>query len=177
MQTKHKHILVPCWRYQDSRHLLQYPKASKNVMRFNNHAQRSTPPYYLDVDNPLPQYPIYHTVFELLRIEEWNGVWMNVILWLCWNMSVSYRKSVRRSKCGGISFCYWGGFLYNTHILSFSHILTLLHTISILYIHLQVFWNYQTHLIHWLLMTNCCLCEWGWILTDIGLHWVSRRWE
>ena len=24
-------------------------------MGFNNHAQRSTPPYYLDVDNPLPR--------------------------------------------------------------------------------------------------------------------------
>ena len=53
MQIKHKHILVPGRRYQDSRHLLQNPKVSKNVMGFNNHAQRSTPPYYLDVDNPL----------------------------------------------------------------------------------------------------------------------------
>ena len=52
MQIKHKHILVPGRRYQDSRHLLQNPKVSKNVMGFNNHAQRSTPPYYLDVDNP-----------------------------------------------------------------------------------------------------------------------------
>ena len=54
MQIKHKHILVPDWRYQDFRHLLQNPKVSKNVMGFNNHIQRSTPPYYLDVDNPLP---------------------------------------------------------------------------------------------------------------------------
>ena len=52
MQIKHKHILVPGRRYQDSRHLLQNPKVSKNVMGFNNHTQRSTPPYYLDVDNP-----------------------------------------------------------------------------------------------------------------------------
>ena len=53
MQIKHKHILVPGRRYQDSRHLLQNTKVSKNVMGFNNHTQRSTPPYYLDVDNPL----------------------------------------------------------------------------------------------------------------------------
>ena len=52
MQKKHKHILVPGQSYQDSRHLLQNPKVSKNVMDFNNHAQRSTPPYYLNVDNP-----------------------------------------------------------------------------------------------------------------------------
>ena len=51
MQIKHKHILVPGGRYQDSRHILQNPKIPKNVMGFNN--QRSTPPYYLDVDNPL----------------------------------------------------------------------------------------------------------------------------
>ena len=56
MQIKHKHILVPDQRYQDSRHLLQNTKGSKNVMGFKNHAQRSTPPYYLDVDNPLEKY-------------------------------------------------------------------------------------------------------------------------
>ena len=54
MQIKQKHDLVPGQRYQDSRHILQNPKVSKNVMGFNNHAQRSTPPYYLEVDNPLP---------------------------------------------------------------------------------------------------------------------------
>ena len=48
-----KHILVPGRRYQDSRHLLQNPKVSKIVMGFNNYAQRSTQPYYLDVVNPL----------------------------------------------------------------------------------------------------------------------------
>ena len=53
MQIKHKHILVPGQRYQDSIHLLQNPKVFKNVMVFNNHAKRSTPPYHLDVDNPL----------------------------------------------------------------------------------------------------------------------------
>ena len=52
MQIKHKHILVPGQRYKDCRHLLQNPKVSKNGLRFNNHAQRSTPPYHLDVDNP-----------------------------------------------------------------------------------------------------------------------------
>ena len=44
-QKKHKHILIP--------------KVPKNFMAFNNHAQRSTPPYYLDVDNPL--YKLYKT--------------------------------------------------------------------------------------------------------------------
>ena len=48
MQIKHKHILVPDRRYQDSGHFFKDPK----VMGFNNHSQRSTPPYYLDVDNP-----------------------------------------------------------------------------------------------------------------------------
>ena len=52
MQKKHKHILVPGRTYQDSRHLLQNPKVPKYVMGFNNHAQRSTPPYYMDVDDP-----------------------------------------------------------------------------------------------------------------------------
>ena len=52
MQIKHKHILVPGGKYQDSQHLLQNPKIPKNAMGFNNHAQRSTQPYYLDVDNP-----------------------------------------------------------------------------------------------------------------------------
>ena len=51
MKIKQKHILVPGQRYQDSRHLLQNPKVPKDVMGFNNHAQRSTPPYYLAVDN------------------------------------------------------------------------------------------------------------------------------
>ena len=52
MQIKHKHIFVPGRRYQDSRHILQDSKVSKNVLGFNNNAQRSTPHYYLDVDNP-----------------------------------------------------------------------------------------------------------------------------
>ena len=52
MQIKHKHILVSGPRYQGFRQLLQNPKDSKIVMAFNNHTQRSTPPYYLDVDNP-----------------------------------------------------------------------------------------------------------------------------
>ena len=52
MQIKNNHILFPGQRYQDSRRLLQNPKVSKNVIGFNNHAHRFTPPYYLDVDNP-----------------------------------------------------------------------------------------------------------------------------
>ena len=31
MQIRHKHILLPDQRYQDSRHLLQNPKVPKNV--------------------------------------------------------------------------------------------------------------------------------------------------
>ena len=46
-------IMVLSQRYQDSRNLLQYPKVPKNVMGFNNHAQRVTQPNYLDIDNPL----------------------------------------------------------------------------------------------------------------------------
>ena len=53
VKTKHKFILVPGRRYQDSRYILQNPKVTMNVMGFNNNAQRSNPPYYLDVDNPL----------------------------------------------------------------------------------------------------------------------------
>ena len=37
-------------------HLLQNPKVPKNVIGFNNHAERSTPPYHLDIDNPLPRF-------------------------------------------------------------------------------------------------------------------------
>ena len=46
-------ILVSSQRYQDFRQLLQNPKVPKIVLGFSNHAQRFTPPYYLDVDNPL----------------------------------------------------------------------------------------------------------------------------
>ena len=45
-------ILVPNERYQDFWQLLQNPKFHKNVLGFSNHAQRFTPPHYLDVDNP-----------------------------------------------------------------------------------------------------------------------------
>ena len=51
MQKKHKHILVPCQRYQDSRHLLQNPKVANYVMGFRNRAQSFTGPNYLDVTN------------------------------------------------------------------------------------------------------------------------------
>ena len=74
MRIKHKHILFPGRRYQDSRHLLQNPKVSKNVMGFNNHAQRSTSPYYLDVDNPLgknaPVYNLYLFLINLLNARD-----------------------------------------------------------------------------------------------------------
>ena len=52
IQIKHKHILIPGLSYQDSKPILQNLKVSKNVKGFKNHAQRSTPPYYLDIDNP-----------------------------------------------------------------------------------------------------------------------------
>ena len=45
-------ILVCSQRYQDFCQLLQNLKFPKNVLGFSNHAQRFTPPYYLDVDNP-----------------------------------------------------------------------------------------------------------------------------
>ena len=52
MQINYMYIMVPGQRYEDSRHLLQNPKVFKTIVGFNNHAQRSTPPYYLNVDNP-----------------------------------------------------------------------------------------------------------------------------
>ena len=49
-------ILVPSQRYQDFCQLLQNAKVNKIVLGFSNHAQRFTPHYYLDVDNPLAKY-------------------------------------------------------------------------------------------------------------------------
>ena len=45
-------ILVPSQSYQDFWLLLQNTKVPKIVLGFSNHAQRFTPPYYLNVDNP-----------------------------------------------------------------------------------------------------------------------------
>ena len=53
MPKKHKHILGPSQRYQDSRHLLQNLTVPKYVIGFSNHAQRFTGSNYLDVDSPL----------------------------------------------------------------------------------------------------------------------------
>ena len=52
-EKKHKHILVPSQRYQDSRQLLQNPTFCNYVMGFSNRAQRFTGSNYLDVDSPL----------------------------------------------------------------------------------------------------------------------------
>ena len=53
IQIEHKPILVPDKKNIKTPDIfLQNPKVSKNVMVFNNHTQRSTPPDYLDVDNP-----------------------------------------------------------------------------------------------------------------------------
>ena len=49
-------ILVPSQRYQDFWLLLQNQKTPQNVLGFSNHAQRFTPPYYLDVDNPFESF-------------------------------------------------------------------------------------------------------------------------
>ena len=66
MSKKHKHILVPSQRYQDSRHLSQNPTVPNYIMGFSNRAQRFTGPNYLDVDSPLPKYiePFGPTVLE-----------------------------------------------------------------------------------------------------------------
>ena len=56
MQKKHKHILVPSQRYQDSRHLLQNPTVPNYVMGFSNRAQRFTGSNYLDVDSPFKDH-------------------------------------------------------------------------------------------------------------------------
>ena len=47
IQIKQKNFLFPDQRYQDSRHLLQNPKDPNPNP--NNHAQRSTPPYYANL--------------------------------------------------------------------------------------------------------------------------------
>ena len=52
MPKKHKHILVPSQRYQDSRHILQNPRVSNYVIGFSNRPQRFTGSNYLDVDSP-----------------------------------------------------------------------------------------------------------------------------
>ena len=52
MPKKHKHILVPSQRYQDSRHFLQNPTVPNYVIGFSNRAQRFTGSNYLDVDSP-----------------------------------------------------------------------------------------------------------------------------
>ena len=64
-QKKHKHILVPCQIYQDSRHLVQNPKVA-NIMGFINRALWFTGPNYLDVDNPLQRRP-----------SQQNNLWRN----------------------------------------------------------------------------------------------------
>ena len=53
LAKKHIHYLIPSPRYQDFWQLLQNPKVLKIVLGLSNHAQRFTPPYYLDVENPL----------------------------------------------------------------------------------------------------------------------------
>ena len=45
--------MVTSQTYKDFWQLLQNPKVPKIVLGFSNHAQRFTPPYYLDVDNHL----------------------------------------------------------------------------------------------------------------------------
>ena len=52
LAKKHIHYLIPSPSYQDFWQLLQNPKVPKIVLGLSNHAQRFTPPYYLDVDNP-----------------------------------------------------------------------------------------------------------------------------
>ena len=49
-------ILVPSETYKDFWQLLLNPKVPMIVLGFSNHAQRFTPPYYLDVDNPLVNF-------------------------------------------------------------------------------------------------------------------------
>ena len=74
-------ILVPNERYQDFWHLLQNPKFPKNILGFSNHAQRFTPCYYLDVDNPLQQNSITQIATKLKtkmmsKLNNWK-LWKN----------------------------------------------------------------------------------------------------
>ena len=61
-ETKHKLILVPSQRYQDSRHPLQNPTFLNYVMGFSNCAQRFTGSNYLDVDSPLVDFILHYKV-------------------------------------------------------------------------------------------------------------------
>ena len=67
MPKKHKHILVPSQRYQDSGHLLQNPTVSNYVIGSSNRARRFTASNYLDVDSPL-RFVIFQVLsqFEFL---------------------------------------------------------------------------------------------------------------
>ena len=48
--------MVPSQGYPNFWQLLQNPKFLNNILGFSNHAQRFTPPYYLNVDNPFNEY-------------------------------------------------------------------------------------------------------------------------
>ena len=81
MQNKHKHILDPSQRYQDSRHLLQNPKLPRNVRGFSNRAQTFTPLNYLSWDSP------FQSCLDLElecngtqgNIKDWQVMTMNAI--------------------------------------------------------------------------------------------------
>ena len=53
MPKKHKHILVPSQKNQDSRNHLQNQTVPNYVIGFSNPAQRFTGSNYLHVDRPL----------------------------------------------------------------------------------------------------------------------------
>ena len=66
MPKKHKNILVPSQRYQDSRHFLQNPTVLNYVIGFSNCAQRFTGSNYLDVDSPLRRCLDFDDLFRHL---------------------------------------------------------------------------------------------------------------
>ena len=78
---KHKHILVPSQRYQDSRHLLQNPTVPNYVIGFSNCAQRFTGSNYLDVDSPFTFFKLVKLIyfFSLLPFFIKNA--FNVLHW------------------------------------------------------------------------------------------------
>ena len=121
-------ILVPNERYQDFWQLLQNHKFPKNILGFSNHAQRFTPPYYLDVDNPfkfLRMVTIWVWVlsqFEFLSfITNWvlefchhSSFWVSSQLWVLWVWSqfefLSYITIWAYKFDHNLSFWVWSQF-------------------------------------------------------------------
>ena len=76
MQKRHKHILGPSQRYQNSRHFLQNPTVPNYVMSFSNCAQRFTGSNYRNLDSPFRNlcYPLHSTSSVVLLHGRLNNI-------------------------------------------------------------------------------------------------------